>query len=75
MVQFQILQRAIRVFTLLQICQRLEDDYNAAKTTLSELRVRDLGFNFDSVNTLSSTDSDNVCFRRRFRNAKNVERV
>lgn len=24
---------------LFQICQRLEDDYNAAKTTLSELRV------------------------------------
>jgi len=25
-----------------QICQRLEDDYNAAKTTLSELRVCNL---------------------------------
>ncbi|EGI68405.1 Rab GTPase-activating protein 1 [Acromyrmex echinatior] len=33
-----------------QICQRLEDDYNAAKTTLSELRVCNLWFNFDSVN-------------------------
>lgn len=41
----------------------MEDDYNAAKTTLSELRVCNIWFNFDNINASSSTNSDNDMFQ------------